>query len=79
MEAESRTRIMNTTPYKLTLEFPNKEAALEYASWMCGSGEQAYWQWTDICGHCCENINYNHKERAASDNDISGPPIQFTD
>jgi hypothetical protein len=32
---------------KLTIEFANPEAMHHFASWLCGSGEQEYWQWME--------------------------------
>ncbi len=29
----------------IVIRFANKEAALHFASWLCGSGEQQYWDW----------------------------------
>ena len=29
----------------LIIKFPNHEAAEHFASWLCGSGEQQYWEW----------------------------------
>lgn len=29
----------------ITIEFSNPEAAEHFASWLCGSGEQGYWEW----------------------------------
>lgn len=30
---------------KVTIEFSNEDAAHHFASWLCGSGEQQYWEW----------------------------------
>lgn len=32
---------------KITIEFSNKEAAKEFATWLCEAGEQAYWNWME--------------------------------
>lgn len=32
---------------KLVIEFDNEEAAYHFGSWLCGSGEQNYWQWME--------------------------------
>lgn len=32
---------------KLTIEFDNQEALEHFASWLCGAGEQDYWQWME--------------------------------
>ncbi|MFA5024227.1 MAG: hypothetical protein WC523_04685 [Patescibacteria group bacterium] len=52
---------------KLTFEFENEEAANHFKSWLCGSGEQAYWDWMD-CREGEEdgditglNFNYHNK------------------
>lgn len=29
----------------LKIEFDNETAAKHFASWLCGSGEQMYWEW----------------------------------
>jgi len=31
----------------LVIKFPNKKAAEHFASWLCGAGEQDYWQWME--------------------------------
>ena len=33
---------------KLTMEFDNQEALEHFASWLCESGEQDYWQWMEV-------------------------------
>ena len=33
------------TPVELTIRFDNQEALKHFASWLCGSGEQQYWDW----------------------------------
>ena len=35
---------MKTT---LKIEFDNEKAAKHFASWLCGSGEQQYWEWME--------------------------------
>ena len=30
---------------KLTFEFDDEAAALHFKHWLCGSGEQQYWDW----------------------------------
>ena len=30
---------------KVTIEFDNEEAAKHFIHWLCGSGEQEYWEW----------------------------------
>jgi hypothetical protein len=32
---------------KLTIEFDNIKAMKHFASWLCGQGEQDYWQWME--------------------------------
>lgn len=32
----------------VTIEFSNEAAAKHFASWLCGSGEQQYWDWMEI-------------------------------
>jgi hypothetical protein len=32
---------------KITIEFSNPKAAEHFASWLCGAGEQDYWQWME--------------------------------
>lgn len=32
----------------LKIEFDNKEAAKHFATWLCESGEQSYWQWMEV-------------------------------
>lgn len=32
---------------KLTLDFPTPEDAKAFAEWLCGQGEQDYWQWME--------------------------------
>lgn len=35
---------MKTT---LKIEFDNEAAARHFATWLCGSGEQQYWEWME--------------------------------
>jgi hypothetical protein len=30
---------------EITIKFDNAKAALHFAHWLCGSGEQQYWEW----------------------------------
>lgn len=32
---------------KLTIEFDNKAAAMHFAQWLSGQGEQDYWMWME--------------------------------
>lgn len=32
---------------KVEIDFANAEAAEHFVSWLCGSGEQQYWQWME--------------------------------
>ncbi len=41
---------------KLTIEFDNATMAMDFASWLDGSGEQSYWMWM-------ENIERKDKQR----------------
>lgn len=34
-------------PTDLVIKFASKEASDHFASWLCGSGEQQYWQWME--------------------------------
>lgn len=31
----------------ISIEFSNKKAAMHFAHWLCGSGEQQYWEWME--------------------------------
>lgn len=31
----------------LTIIFENERALMHFKSWMCGSGEQSYWEWME--------------------------------
>lgn len=33
--------------HDIIVKFPTKEAADHFASWLCGSGEQQYWDWME--------------------------------
>lgn len=33
---------------KLTIEFPSDNARKHFALWLCGSGEQDYWDWMQV-------------------------------
>lgn len=35
------------TQTDLVIRFANADAARHFASWLCGSGEQQYWQWME--------------------------------
>lgn len=37
--------IMSKTTLKI--EFDNSEAAMHFATWLCESGEQSYWNWME--------------------------------
>jgi len=37
-------QIMETKP-TVKIEFDNEEAAMHFLTWLCGSGEQQYWEW----------------------------------
>lgn len=39
------TKKAKTTEVKIN--FANKEAAAHFMSWLCGSGEQQYWNWME--------------------------------
>lgn len=32
----------------LSIKFANEDAAMHFASWLCESGEQQYWNWMEI-------------------------------
>lgn len=36
-----------TGSVKVEIDFANPEAAEHFVSWLCGSGEQQYWQWME--------------------------------
>lgn len=38
---------MSDLKNKIVIEFSNPDAALEFATWLCESGEQQYWQWME--------------------------------
>jgi hypothetical protein len=31
----------------ITIKFENEAAARHFASWLCGQGEQSYWDWME--------------------------------
>jgi hypothetical protein len=31
----------------ITIKFENEKAALHFAHWLCGQGEQDYWTWME--------------------------------
>lgn len=33
---------------ELKIQFANKKALHHFASWLCGSGEQQYWNWMEV-------------------------------
>jgi hypothetical protein len=37
----------DTQPVSLTFIFDNEEMAYHFKSWLCGCGEQQYWEWMD--------------------------------
>lgn len=41
---------------KLTFEFENELALNHFKDWMCGSGEQQYWQWMEYREEEKENV-----------------------
>lgn len=34
--------------HKLVIEFDNEEALKAFGGWLCGSGEQQYWDWMEF-------------------------------
>jgi hypothetical protein len=32
----------------LTIEFSNQEALMNFVTWLCGQGEQGYWDWMEV-------------------------------
>jgi len=32
---------------RVVIEFPNDLAAEHFSDWLCGAGEQGYWQWME--------------------------------
>lgn len=38
---------MKSKKFVLSMEFDSKEAADHFAGWLCGWGEQQYWQWME--------------------------------
>ncbi len=56
---------------KLTIEFPSQEQLEVFASWLCGSGEQHYWDYdvgdgeallVDFHYHGVEKTEYPHDD-----------------
>lgn len=50
---------------KLTFEFENEKAVNHFKDWLCGSGEQAYWQWME------------YREEEEKEGDISGIDFDY--
>lgn len=50
----------------VTFQFDNIEAAQHFKDWMCGSGEQQYWEWME------------HREND-EDGDITGIQFKYDD
>lgn len=65
----STAKSYNITESSLTLKFPSKESAAEFAAWLCGSGEQGYWEWCENNPPYCRTIKYGTTENT----------IDFTD
>ena len=38
---------MSKEKHSITIEFSNAEASDHFATWLCESGEQEYWQWME--------------------------------
>ena len=49
---------MNDKPHIMQLEFPTKKEAIEFQDWLCGGGEQAYWEHQDIIERQKHRIDY---------------------
>lgn len=45
---EGEDEPLDSEPSCLTVEFANDEAREHFASWLCGAGEQHYWDWMRI-------------------------------
>lgn len=43
-----KSKLKAKIPTDITIKFDNKEAAMHFASWLCESGEQSYWDWQEI-------------------------------
>lgn len=61
---------------KLTIEFDNPEARKHFALWLCGSGEQYYWEWMEARegdedgSITATELNYFKEEKFLGDNTI---------
>jgi hypothetical protein len=53
-----RKKFEPTKP-ELTITFPSVEAAAAFKAWLCESGEQDYWNYTEINGPSC-NFDYHN-------------------
>jgi hypothetical protein len=60
---------------KLTFEFDNPEALNQFALWLCGAGEQDYWNWMECreqeqTGNItATNFNYHNEDESLPQND----------
>jgi hypothetical protein len=44
----SKTKKKSKKKTIIKIEFDNRKVAMGFASWLCGSGEQDYWQWQEF-------------------------------
>ena len=63
----------------IELEFETQEQAEVFAGWLCGSGEQQYWQWSegaDDPKDYCNKIDYRADKTPGA---FYGSKIKFSD
>lgn len=56
----------------LIIKFPTREDALEFASWLCNSGEQDFWNYQDESVDDIRptlNFDYHNEDRTKKVND----------
>lgn len=61
-----------TDKHVLKIEFDNEEALQHFASWLCGAGEQDYWEWMR-----CREGEKNGPITATNFNYHDGPDLKF--
>ncbi len=59
----------------LKIEFANQKALKHFASWLCGSGEQQYWDWmesqeqVEIGDITAVDFDYHNEDKSKAQND----------
>ena len=71
----TETEKTETEKHILKIEFDNKDALEEFATWLCESGEQDYWTWMEVQEErlkgdvTATHFNYHNEDKTKAQND----------